>query len=70
MTFTIKQTSTKTHHISIKQDGNILSVSACPFVGDSRTECGYPDNQMTYHYTEWGKAVRTYRRYINKYKGG
>lgn len=64
----IKKATTKTHLISIEQDGKILSVSACPFVGDSRINCGYPDSKTIYHYTEYDKAVRTFRRYINKYR--
>jgi hypothetical protein len=66
MTTTIKQHKTKTHHISLYAEGNLLIVEACPLYDDHT--CGYPVNKMTYHHSEQKKAVATFKRYIKKYE--
>lgn len=66
MAVTLKNATTKTHHICIEANGNLLTVSACPLLGGGL--CGYPDNQCVYHYSERKQAFATFRRYCKKYE--
>lgn len=66
MTLTIKKHHTKTHYITIKADGALLTVEACPLLGDHMV--GYPQSKTTYHHTEQKNAERTFKRYIKKYE--
>ena len=66
MMATIKNATTKTHHICIDSVGNLLIVQACPIHGDGL--CGYPDNKCVYHQSERKKAFATFRRYCKKYE--